>query len=65
VKLTLKCEHGERAVEFQDANLGSDEYTMRLIFAIQPRCPYCDPMRSAETMEGPTIEERVRGAVRA
>lgn len=62
--LTLTCPHGTRSVEFTPGGIGcgTDEYTMRLLFVMQPRCPYCDPMDSESTMEGPSIEKRVRSS---
>lgn len=64
IRFTLVCDHGTRTVEYPNEEPPSNAYAMERIFALQPRCPYCDPLRSEETFNGPSVEQRIRNAAR-
>lgn len=44
MRLTLKCEHGERTLEIDEGNegVGSNHYARERIAVLMPRCPYCE-----------------------
>lgn len=61
IRFVLTCDHGKRELELPNEEPPSNAYAMERLFALQPRCPYCDPLDSEATMPGPSIERRIRG----
>lgn len=60
IRFEVTCEHGTRKLELPNEEPPSDFYAIERLFALQPRCPYCDHIQAESTYPGPTVEARIR-----